>query len=108
MILELRADPRGRCFDCQWVSDFANEKECLFINTYGNLTFTNIINVVNANEYRLPIQAISIIENLALSNSFASDYSVLDKAIQDCKTQFIQLAQNPTASMNVKSTLFYG
>eukprot|EP01084_Bolivina_argentea_P066020 120336_1 len=108
MILELHADPRGRCFDCQWVSDFANEKECLFINTYGNLRFTNIINVVNANEYRLAIQAMSIIENLALSNSFASDYTLFDKVIQDFKTQFIQLVQNPIASVNVKSTLFYG
>eukprot|EP01084_Bolivina_argentea_P172532 298881_1 len=40
------------CFDCAWISSFANEEETLFIGGWQPLKILNIINCSNGEEYR--------------------------------------------------------
>eukprot|EP01084_Bolivina_argentea_P196129 336273_1 len=51
----------GRYFQCNWISDYAAENECLFIQSGNVLRFSNIIDVAESCEYWRILGAISIL-----------------------------------------------
>eukprot|EP01084_Bolivina_argentea_P208009 354786_1 len=73
MVLELNCDVFNRYFDCQYVSDFANEKELLFINTVASLKFVNIIDLRSGHHYGMYIKALGIIDAMTTGQPFQPD-----------------------------------
>eukprot|EP01084_Bolivina_argentea_P258165 435129_1 len=66
LMLELIGDKNNPCdfFDCKFISDFANEKQVLFIGGFERLKFNAIININKGINYGIYLQAISVMNSI--------------------------------------------
>eukprot|EP01084_Bolivina_argentea_P194680 334059_1 len=88
MVVEINCHPNSRYFDCAWISDYPSERELLFISCGQPLIFVNITNVLNAQDLRVFIKAISIIEWSMSEHLLSSDnFEVYRNMVEQEKKQ---------------------
>ena len=75
-------------FDCDWLSDFCNESECLFTGSYC-LEIQSIIHIDRAHNYGIYIGAIRIINRLINGN--ASNVRLISRECQQALKILIEI-----------------
>eukprot|EP01084_Bolivina_argentea_P023718 44304_1 len=61
--LNADANFSGKCFSCEWLSDYAAEKEYLFIQNTSAICVVNIVDMQDALEFKPVLQCMRSIEN---------------------------------------------
>eukprot|EP01084_Bolivina_argentea_P227991 385151_1 len=82
MVIEFQVDAFMSHFQCNWISDFSNENESLIIHA-KSLNITNIVNIQQylVEDFRIPIEVISIIEHVIQGSAFCGNPQVINNAI---------------------------
>eukprot|EP01084_Bolivina_argentea_P170075 294722_1 len=97
IIIEICAYRNIPCFECSWISTFANENESLFFGGFSALKIVNIINCVNGQQYKMYLHAISqlqyCITNWKQRECTKQDVAILDSLICN-KSSVPEYAQN--------------
>eukprot|EP01084_Bolivina_argentea_P312395 540834_1 len=58
------------CFDCQWISDFSNESEILFIGGLNRIIMQNIIEVSTAKSHKMYVDGLMGIMTLTVERRY--------------------------------------
>eukprot|EP01084_Bolivina_argentea_P052685 96779_1 len=82
IVVEMASGTWSTYFDCQFLSDFAAEKELFFINIVGTMKFVNILDAQTGHIYDVHIKALRVIEAMSCGQPFEPDSSVWQKMIQ--------------------------
>eukprot|EP01084_Bolivina_argentea_P035076 65050_1 len=82
-ILEFKGGYNLECkyFSVQWLSDYGNEDECLFIQNQWFLKVTNIIDVSSGNEYVLILTVLDVIDKITRGVDAGNINSLVSKLI---------------------------
>eukprot|EP01084_Bolivina_argentea_P011794 22076_1 len=79
MIVELAPDAELKYFQCYYVSDFAYEREALFIGGFGRINFLNLTSMESNICYGPYIDALRIIDTMMQGVYFMNDPSDIHK-----------------------------
>eukprot|EP01084_Bolivina_argentea_P196924 337557_1 len=86
LVMELYCYSENKYFACEWISHFSNEKEKLFIGGVAYFQFVNITNTCVGKDYRLYIEALSVIDTLFHGNYFNEDKMIIERIKKCCVT----------------------
>eukprot|EP01084_Bolivina_argentea_P132463 233758_1 len=88
MVVQFGGNWHAKYFSCSWVSDYANEKESLFIQTRKSIKMLDIIDVKNGIQYSMILNALDII------NSILDINGGLLNSVGDVSDSMVGLIQN--------------
>eukprot|EP01083_Nonionella_stella_P173839 600850_1 len=114
LILQLRADPILKYFPCEWISQYPQEAELLFVGGFEPFTVKTIVSPSTGVDYRDYIRSMAVLDAMTNSRAFSDDQQIFAKifkitgaslnmnplnvgamALDDaCKTSIEQLIEN--------------
>eukprot|EP01084_Bolivina_argentea_P157930 275176_1 len=103
MILKMKPAECVRYFHCDWISDYSNEHELLFIATNATLSFQNIIMASPATDYTFWIECLTIIDTLFNGTYYANDDGSVYK-----KFLSISIYQQQQSKKTKMNPIFFG
>eukprot|EP01084_Bolivina_argentea_P092294 166067_1 len=82
LILTFYSNDWLQYFDCSWISDFANERELLFIGGIKPILISNIKNAITAVDHIVATKAISIIDRMTYGRFYEDNEKVSEKLLR--------------------------